>query len=284
MTPMSFGPMAGKSWTFFFQHLNNYSSSINFTMECEINGTPRFLDVLISKKDYDSFSHQVFHKKNQTKQYLHVKSHHFPTQNLGVLNTLTTRVLIFSNEIHLKYEKNHLLNVFNNIGYSKHQCLKAFLKANNGLKIIKESKNRFSSVHVPFIQGTTNKIARILRKHKVPSNFRPLNTIEISLRSVKDPVYSKDMKGVYVIPCSCGTPYIGETSRSINQRVHEHATNIKHGRTWSSALAEQVGKTKHHMCIEEAKVIVRISHFHHRKFREAIEIKRRPSNLNRDDG
>jgi len=59
---------------------------------------------------------------------------------------------------------------------------------------------------------------------------------------------------------------------------------IKHGRTKSSALAEHAEKTKHHVCIEEADVIARISQFHHRKFREAIEIERRPSNLNRDDG
>ena len=32
-------------------------------------------------------------------------------------------------------------------------------------------------VHLPFIQGTTDKIARILRKHKISSSFNPLNTI-----------------------------------------------------------------------------------------------------------
>lgn len=91
------------------------------------------------------------------------------------------------------------------------------------------------------------------------------------------------MKGVYVIPCSCGTPYVGETWRSINQMIHEQAIDIKHGRTRSSALAEHAEKTKHHICIEEAQVISKIAHFHHRKFREAIEIERRSSNLNIDD-
>ena len=105
-----------------------------------------------------------------------------------------------------------------------------------------------------------------------------------SLRSVKDPVDPKDMKGVYIIPCSCGTPYIGETGCSINQRISEHTTNLKHRRTRSSALAEQVEKTKHHVCIEEANVIARVSQLHHRKFREAIEIEKRPGNLNKEDG
>src|ERR1700690_3170682 len=83
---------------------------------------------------------------------------------------------------------------------------------------------------------------------------------------------------------STGTPYIGETGRSIHQRSCEHAADLVHGRTKSSALAEHADKTKHHVCIEEAKVIARVDRYHHRKLREAIEIERRPINLNRDDG
>ena len=115
-------------------------------------------------------------------------------------------------------------------------------------------------------------------------SFRPLNTIRGSLISVKDTIDPKDMKGVYLIPCSCGTPYIGETGHSINQRISEHTTDLKHRRVKSSALAEHAEKTNHHVCIEEASVIVKVSHFHHRKFREALEIEKRPSNLNREDG
>jgi len=90
-----------------------------------------------------------------------------------------------------------------------------------------------------------------------------LSTIRSSLKSVKDRINLMDMKGVYIIPCSCGTSYIGETGCSINQRMKEHVADIKHRRTKSSALAEHAEKTKHHICIEEAKVIAKFSHFHH---------------------
>lgn len=43
-------------------------------------------------------------------------------------------------------------------------------------------------------------------------------------------------------------------------------------------------KTKHHICIEEARVITTIDPFHHCKFREALEIERGRINLNRDGG
>lgn len=78
-----------------FLHLNNQSSSIKFTMEFECICSLPFLDILLSRNDDGSFSHQVYHKKTHTKQYLHANSHHFPTQKLGVLNTLAIRALIF---------------------------------------------------------------------------------------------------------------------------------------------------------------------------------------------
>ena len=80
---------------------------------------------------------------------------------------------------------------------------------------------------------------------------------------MKDPIDPKDMKGVYVIPCSCGTPYIGETDRSINQRINEHSVDLRHGRAKSSALAEHAEKTKHHVCIEESCSIAKVTQFHH---------------------
>ena len=117
-------------------------------------------------------------------------------------------------------------------------------------------------------------------RHNISSTFKPLRTIQSSLRSIKDPIFPKDGKGVYLIPCS---PYIGETNRSTNQRIHEHVIDLKHSRSHSSALAEHAKKTKHHNCIEDAQVIARIDHFHHRKLREALEIEKKSVSLNRDD-
>lgn len=268
----------------FYYHLNSQSSYIKFTIEFEVDGSLPFLDVLISKKDGGSFSHQVFWKKTHTEEYLHASSHDFLAQNLGILNTLATWALQVSDENHLEDEKTHLLKVFNKNGDSRSQGLRAFLNVENGPKSKIDPKDWSSGVHLPFIQGTTYTITRILKKHKIHSSFRPLNTFRSSLHSVKDPINHKDGKGVYIIPCSCGTPYIGETGWSINQSICEHAANINHERSHSSTLAEHAEKTNNHIYIEEARVIVRIDHFHHCKFREALEIEKRPISLNRYDG
>ena len=71
---------------------------------------------------------------------------------------------------------------------------------------------------------------------------------------------------------------------SINQKILEHGADIRHNCFYSSTIVEHAEKTKYSFCIEESKVIAKIDHFHHRKLREAIEIKRHAKNLNRDDG
>ena len=106
-------------------------------------------------------------KKIHIEQYLHAKSPHFPTQKLCVLNTLSTHALRASDENHFNVERTHLLNVFKNNGYSRQQCLKAFLRNGKGPKVKKDRKGQASGVYLPFIQGTIDKIARILMKHKV---------------------------------------------------------------------------------------------------------------------
>jgi hypothetical protein len=201
-----------------------------------------------------------------------------------IVNTLATRAFRISDDEHLDEEKKHLLKVFKNNGYKKHQVLKAFQNATKTPRNKEQTNNDMSKVYLPYIQGTTDKLARILKKKNIGATFKPLNTIRNSLRSVKDSIDPIEHKGVYMIPCSCGKQYIGETGRSFRIRIQEHAADIKHNRTRPSALAEHSDKTKHHICIEETKILARIDHYHNRKFREAIEIEKQPNNLNRDDG
>jgi hypothetical protein len=141
-----------------------------------------------------------------------------------------------------------------------------------------------SKVFLPYIQGTTYKLARILKKKNIGATFKPINTIRNSLRLVKDHVDPIEHKGVYMISCSCGKQYIGEIGHSFRIRIQEHVIDIKHNRTRPSTLAEHSDKTKHHICIEEAKILAKIDHYHNRKFRESIEIEKQPNNLNIDDG
>ena len=116
------------------------------------------------------------------------------------------------------------------------------------------------------------------------TSFKPLSTIKQRMKSVKDSQEQLQQKGVYIIKCSCGEQYIGETGRSMRIRLKEHSADILRERTRSSALVEHAGKTNHHICLENTKVIANEKHYFKRKVREALEIIKHPHNLNRDGG
>lgn len=90
--------------------------------------------------------------------------------------------------------------------------------------------------------------------------FVPSNTIRGLLNSVNDLVDPQLHKGIYQIPCSCGQTYIVETRRSIKIRVKEHSVDILHNRVRTLALAEHSSKTKHHICMEDTKVLDKVKH------------------------
>ncbi|KAF9794120.1 hypothetical protein SFRURICE_009497, partial [Spodoptera frugiperda] len=120
---------------------------------------------------------------------------------------------------------------------------------------------------LPFVKGVTDTIGHLLRRrYSIRTIFRPPGQLRNLLRSPKD----KDplaVPGVYMIPCDCGSSYIGETRRNITTRLKEHIRSVKNRDTHTSAVS----------------VLAREKYFVPRKVREAIEISRRP-NFNRDGG
>ena len=105
----------------FLGHLDNQNYNIRFTMEIERNMSLPFLDVLISKNDDGSISHQVYRKKTHTDRYLHAKSHPYPPQNTSGNNTMVVRAMRISDKAHLKQEINHLADLFLRNGYNENQ-------------------------------------------------------------------------------------------------------------------------------------------------------------------
>ena len=73
----------------------------------------------------------------------------------------------------------------------------------------------------------------------------------------KDPVPAEEHIGVvYSIPCvECSSVYIGQTGRSLKQRVSEHRRARKNGDVQTSALAEHVFKTGHAVDLSQSEVL-----------------------------
>ena len=140
-----------------------------------------------------------------------------------------------------------------------------------------------NKVFLPYIKGTTDRLSKTLKRHKIQVFFTPPNTIRNLVDSLKDPIEPEAYKGVYSIPCSCNKLYIGETSRSMETRFKEHRVDLRHNRYKKYSLAEHAFIIGHHIFLESAKVIAREDNLVRRKIREKIEINLNGNCLNRAD-
>ena len=79
-------------------------------------------------------------------------------------------------------------------------------------------------VVIPYVEGTSEKLQRVFRKHGFTTAMKPTNTLKSILVHPKD---KKDIdqtsEVVYDIPCKgCNKSYIGETGRPFGVRKKEH--------------------------------------------------------------
>ena len=163
-------------------------------------------------------------------------------QKLGILHTLATRAVRISNN-----ELGHLSKTLQNNGYNKKYIGTAFIRAkdrsNKDKNTRKDTGNNdrkegATKVLLPYIEGMTNKIAKVSRKKQISTIFCPPTSLRNILDKTKDSVDPKLRMGIYSIPCSCGEVYIGETCRSIKLRLKEHCADTIHERTKKSTVAE----------------------------------------------
>ena len=101
----------------FHKAFNNQCNSIKFTIEKHENNFLMFLDVLATKKDDGSLTHQVYMKKTHTDRYLHADPHQHVAHNIEIIDTFPTRALRISGKENLKDELKHLKLVLISNGY-----------------------------------------------------------------------------------------------------------------------------------------------------------------------
>ena len=84
-----------------------------------------------------------------------------------------------------------------------------------------------TSIGLPCIHGTSEKVARIFRAHDVGVYHRPINTIRSLLVHPKDKTPDLQKCGVvYQITCpQCQHMYVGETGRTLATRMKDHTSH-----------------------------------------------------------
>ena len=123
-----------------------------------------FLNILLIKKSDGSIGRHVYQKCTHTDLYLHLSSHHHPSQKFGVLKTLILRAFHICDDEHIDLELSHLCHIFQMNGYSSRKITKAI--KDTELFLHSQSKPpKISHAHrvsLPFISDISHKIAKIL--------------------------------------------------------------------------------------------------------------------------
>ena len=89
---------------------------------------------------------------------------------------------------------------------------------------VKREERKKRPVIIPYIRGFSEELKRIFGGFRVPTYFKPSNTLRQLLVHPKDPLGKNKVVGpVYKISCEhCEATYIGETERSLKARCGEH--------------------------------------------------------------
>ncbi|XP_072048871.1 uncharacterized protein [Amphiura filiformis] len=265
----------------FTEHINNQHHAIKFTLDKESEGCLPMLDVSVSRDDVGNLSFKVYRKPTHTDQYLGFASNH-PLQNkLGVIRTLCDRAnSIVTKEEERTQELDKVRRSLAICGYEDWSWVTARKKREPKPQSKNQSSQPKGSVSIPYIPGLSESIQRLLRSNGIITHIKPTNTIRSVLVNTKDKTDKLDKCGVvYHIPCGdCTSSYIGESARSLRTRL------VEHGKTPSSPVNEHVSGSAHSIDWEGVKILDREENWFRRGVKEAIQIKRNESDLNRDKG
>lgn len=199
-------PHGDNELSYFLDHLNNISKNIKFTMEVEENNNISFLDIILIRNEDGTLGHKIFKNKAHTDNYLHADSHHHLTQKMGVLRTLFTRSVRISNTSHVDEEIEYSRKVFANIRYKNMDIIKTIRRArfkNKDKPPITSTQIASRRVYLPYIEGVTGKLTRVLKNKYIETYFKPISTIRQKMRSVIYNLGQLQQNGVYKVICSC---------------------------------------------------------------------------------
>jgi len=233
----------------------------------------------------------VIIKPTHTDQYLHFESHHPLEQKLGVIRTLFNRAdtIVTSVEDKSK-EQEHLRTALSKCGYKPWTFNKALKPSHESRKPPRKSqldRTKTVNITIPYIQGVSEKIRRILQSQDIATNFKPYSTLKQRLVHPKDKL-NKNIKSnvIYRLKCDdtqCKETYIGETSQPLKERYKQHcrASTSK----FSSAIWHHLNiHNGHSFSLDTTDILDREPRWFERGVKEAIyERIYRPS-LNRKGG
>ena len=248
----------------FLEFINSLRQSIKFTLEFESESVLNFLDVSIDRKK-EEVSFAVFRKPTHTNRYLNRASCHPRGVFRGIVGSLALRARRVCSAGELNRELAGVERILEGNGYRDEEVrLVRRLKVGDGKK--REEVHRWP---LPYYPGLSEKVARILRKVGKDTSLRPPRKLGGMLMRKRSPQDSLVLGSVYKVECSdCNWKYVGETSRTLKERMVEHRRAVREHKE-TSEIASHVTDTGHRMDWTGALVLEREKEYFKRGCKES---------------
>ena len=278
--------------------LNAQHDDIAFTMEVEENGQLPYLDARIARKDNQLLT-SVYRKPTDTGRYLSFDSHHPISCKRSTVDALLSRALTVPTDDEEKEREVGLVQEM----LTENSYPRPFIKQQLSRLRKKQENTRTqqdpdgqaqddpksvysTTIVVPFLDGITQAIQRVLRPLEIRVVGRPQRWDWSLQRNLKDSVEPCDEIGaVYRINCmDCDDIYIGETGRTTRIRCLEHKSHARCKRTDHSAAADHVLLEGHKMDFDNPVVLDRDKRLMSRRVKEALWLYSADKKMNRDQG
>ena len=139
------------------------------------------------------------------------------------------------------------------------------------------------SVNLPYIEGTSEKLQRILRSYKIRSTFYTEKTLRKLLCKPKDPIAREDKNNIdYEIDCSnCQAVYFGESKQSLKLRSDEHKRCIRNCHCDKNEIAKHCWEADQNFNWDQKNVIDRENRLIPMKIKETIHSLKKPNHINK---
>ena len=279
----------------FISYLNSLHPNMRFTMEHEVLDRLAFLDLLLIKDhNNNKLEITVYRKPTHSGVFTHFTSFVPYPFKVGLINTLLTRAYRICSSWSLFHsEVERLKSMLQMNGYTS-QLIESKVGLFLNKKFNENSRDEESEdsdsnkvlgpdqfsvyIELPYIGDTSNKIRNCLNSclSKIKCGSVQIKFMN-SFTRLRDVFKFKDRQPshlksdvVYLITCSCGRKYVGETCRNVKVRFDEHM------KTSGTGLTE-VGKhllnsPNCKITFDDCKVLGYESYNYRRKLKESLFI------------
>ena len=121
---------------------------------------------------------------------------------------------------------------------------------------------------MPYIEGLSEEIRRILRGFRITIVFSTINNLGTRL---KDPILPDTRPGIiYKIKCICGDLYVGKTKRTLATRIKEHKAACRLTAFERSAVAEHAWQEGHEINWDDVEILDKAKDLQQGKVKEIV--------------